>query len=221
MRPGDRDCVADSAGFVLAGGRSARMGIDKAMIPLAGQPLIVHALNILRQAGLSVAIAGARTRLASFAPVVADCELNRGPLGGICAALASTTARWAVFLPVDMPLVPASLVTLLLQQAEACGAAVALVEVNGFTQTFPAVVEQALLPGLRIALQDGKGGCLAAFRVVASALGQSVMALPLEIAVQDGRVVHPEGLPVECWFLNVNTAEDLARAEVCLPRGIA
>ena len=96
----------DVAGFVLAGGQSACMGTDKALVPLAGQPLVLYALTILRETGLRGSIAGARATLDSFAPVIEDSEQDQGPLGGICSALASTETRWAVFLPIDLPLPP-------------------------------------------------------------------------------------------------------------------
>jgi len=212
---------SSAAGFVLSGGRSGRMGIEKATACLAGKPLIVYALGILRQAGLTASIAGARVPLSLFAPVVADSELDRGPLGGICAALASTSAQRAVFLPVDLPLLPASLVTFLLARAESADAAITVVEVNGFVQTFPAVIEQSALPVLRVELAAGKGGCLAAFNFAGGVLGKPILVLPLEIAVNEGRVVHPDGLPEECWFLNVNAAADLVRAEAYLAGRIA
>ena len=47
-------------GFVLAGGNSNRMGHEKALIQLAGRPLVQHAVEIMRRAGLAVRIAGAR-----------------------------------------------------------------------------------------------------------------------------------------------------------------
>jgi len=197
------------------------MGVDKATVHLAGQPLIVHALEILRQAGLTASIAGARAQLSSFAAVVADSELNRGPLGGICAALSSTTARKAVFIPVDMPLLPASLVNFLLDQAENCGASISVVEVNGLMQTFPAVVDRAALPTLRMELEAGRGACLAAFQIASRALGRPATVVPLETALRAGDVVHPNGLPAECWFLNVNTAADIVQAEAYLAHRIA
>jgi molybdopterin-guanine dinucleotide biosynthesis protein A len=204
---------AAAAGFVLAGGRSSRMGADKALMPLAGRPLVVHALEILRQAGLTASIAGARSRLTAFAPVVEDEEPGRGPLGGICAALASATAQWAVFLPVDLPFLPASLLVSLLHFARIRGAAVAVPAVNGFAQTFPAVVRREALPALRGELAAGRGGCFSAFQTAAAALGQSVAVLPVELLVQCGQLVHPRGLPPCRWFLNLNTPEDIHRAE--------
>ena len=100
--------MTTAAGFVLAGGQSSRMGRDKALVHLAGKPLIEHALGILLNAGLPAAIAGGKPALAAFAPLVEDRHSAQGPLGGICAALAATHARFAVFLPVDLPLIPAS-----------------------------------------------------------------------------------------------------------------
>ena len=109
----DGELNPDAAGFVLAGGRSSRMGADKALVQFAGQPLVAHALEILREAGLSASDRwGSPQRLcAAFAPVVEDLDPDLGPLGGICAALASTSAHAGrFFLPVDLPLLPASLV---------------------------------------------------------------------------------------------------------------
>lgn len=221
MRPRDENRGPDTAGFVLAGGQSVRMGKDKATVSLAGQPLIVHALEILRRAGLTPSIAGARAQLSSLAPVVADSELDRGPLGGICAALGSTAAQRAVFLPVDVPLLPPSLVTFLLEEAESYRAAITVVEVDGFMQTFPAVVDRAALPALRTELEAGRGSCIAAFQSAARILGQPLRAVPLEAALRAGNVVHPSGLPVECWLLNVNTAADIVQAEAYLAGRIA
>jgi molybdopterin-guanine dinucleotide biosynthesis protein A len=202
----------DAAGFVLAGGRSSRMGRDKALIRLTGQPLVVHALQVLREAGLTASIAGGSSSLKAFAPVVEDTEPGLGPLGGICAALASTSARWAVFLPLDLPLLPASLIAFLLDRALITGAAITVPSVNGYAQSFPAVVERAVLPWLRAELEAGRGGCFAAFQAATASLGQSVTVLAVELLVQSGRIAHPESLPAARWFLNVNAPEDLRLA---------
>jgi molybdopterin-guanine dinucleotide biosynthesis protein A len=213
--------LLDAAGFVLAGGRSSRMGADKALLPLSGKPLIAHALAILHQAGLPASIAGARSPLSAFAPVIPDSNPDQGPLGGICAALASTSARWAVFLPVDLPLLPAALVTYLLHSARATGQAVTLASVNGFAQTFPVVLDHALLPLLQAELEAGRCGCYSAFQAAASRLAQPLSVLDVDPLVQSGQVAHPEVLPPARWFLNVNSPADLLGAEVHRPTPIA
>jgi molybdopterin-guanine dinucleotide biosynthesis protein A len=203
----------DAAGFVLAGGQSSRMGEDKSLVLLAGRPLVAHAVSVLRQARLTASIAGARSALAEFAPVVEDTEPGLGPLNGICAALDSTQARSAVFLPVDMPLLPASLIAFLLDYARITGSIVTICSVNGRSQTFPAVVNRVALPALRKELESGRGGCFAGFQAAADALARPVSIVPLEPVVQSGQMAHPSGLPVASWFLNINTPEDLRRAE--------
>ncbi len=208
-----------AAAFVLAGGQSSRMGADKALVQLGGVPLIVRALGILRDAGLDAAIAGARSDLSGYAPAVDDA--GRGPLGGICAALESTRAELAVFLSVDMPLLPSVLVSFLLDHAGRTEAAITLVSVNGFAQPFPAVVDGAVLPGLQAELQAGNEGCFSAFRAVSERARSPLQILPVEDLVQAGQVEDPHGLPPAYWFLNVNTPNDLARAESLLPRAMA
>jgi molybdopterin-guanine dinucleotide biosynthesis protein A len=197
------------------------MGRDKALLPFAGQPLIARALSILREAGLSASIAGARSQLASFAPVVEDAESGLGPLAGICVALASTPARHIVILSVDLPLLPASLLRLLLHHAQITGRAVTVPTVNGFAQTFPAILDGKVLPILQAELAAGRRGCFAAFQAAAAAFNQSLSAVPVELLIQSGQVDRPSGLPAARWFLNVNTPADLERAERHFPSRIA
>jgi molybdopterin-guanine dinucleotide biosynthesis protein A len=204
----------EAAGFALAGGRSSRMGADKSLVLLDARPLLVHALGILREAGLRASIAGGEPTLAAFAPMVKDRRPGLGPLSGICAAFASRTARWAVFIPVDLPLLPPSLVTYLLHQARMTESMVTVSAVNGFSQTFPAVLERSALPILERELEAGRGGCFSAFQAAAASTGEKVNALPVESLVQCGQVADPRGLPAARWFLNVNTPENLRRAEL-------
>ena len=204
----------DAVGFVLAGGRSSRMGADKALVQLGGRPLVAHALGILREAGLTVSIAGGQPALAAFAPLVEDRQPGLGPLSGICSALASTSAQWAVFTSVDLPLAPASLVACLLRHARIKGRAIAIGSVNGFAQTFPAVVARAALPSLERELSAARGGCFSGFEAAAADLCEPVAVVQVELLVQCGQIAHPLGIPASHWFLNVNSVEDLRLAEV-------
>jgi molybdopterin-guanine dinucleotide biosynthesis protein A len=214
----DLDPEPDAAGFVLAGGRSSRMGEDKALVRLGGQPLVVHALDILRAAGLTVSLAGGFSALAAFAPLVQDSQPGLGPLAGICAALASTSARLAVFMPVDLPLLPVSLIAFLLDHARRTGRPVTVPSVNGFAQTFPAVLDRKLLTGLEGELQAGRLGCFSALQAAAANFGWPMNVVPVEALVQSGQVAHPEGLPATRWFLNVNSPEGLRLAREYFPR---
>jgi molybdenum cofactor guanylyltransferase len=199
--------------FVLAGGQSRRMGRDKAQLTLAGQPLIVHSLSALRAAGLAPEIAGARSDLSRFAPVIPDHSPDLGPLSGICAALESTTAPYSVFVPVDLPLLPTSLISYLLHHAQITSAAVTVPSICGVANTFPVVLDRSVFPTLKSELASGRGGCLAAFHAAAGVLNQPISAIPVELLAQSCHAAHPFGIPVALWFLNVNTPADLDRVE--------
>jgi len=208
------EAAFEAAGFVLAGGQSSRMGTDKALLELNGEPLIVCALQTLRRAGLTTAIAGASSELSAYGQVIEDA--GQGPLSGICAALASTDARLVVFTSVDMPLLPAALIGYLLEHARQTGAGITLISVNGFVQTFPVVIHRSLLPALADELKNGKGTCLSAFRVAAGYGSRPFRILPLENLVQAGQLEDPYGLPPAFWFLNINTPDDFDRARSLL-----
>jgi molybdopterin-guanine dinucleotide biosynthesis protein A len=205
----------DAEGFVLAGGRSSRMGQDKALLQVGGRQLIQHALDILREAGLEARIAGARSDLAAFAPVIPDRpgESDSGPLGGIYAALSASRYRFSVFLPVDLPMIPPSLIAYLVHHAVVTEAAATVVSVAGFVQTFPAIVDRAAVESLRASLNSGDRNCLKAFGAAGGAIPGGFSVLPLELLVQPGQVRHPQALHAAQWFLNVNTPDDLKLLE--------
>jgi molybdopterin-guanine dinucleotide biosynthesis protein A len=195
------------------------MGQDKALIQFHNRPLLERALDVFRQAGIVPCVAGQLSPLEGFAPVVEDSITGRGPLGGICASLASMSARRAVFLPVDMPLLPASVLVALVEDSGITGRAVTALSVNGFAQTFPVVLDRAVLPMLERRLESDERGCFSAFRAAASDLGQPVRVLAVESLKQAGHVDHPIGFPACRWFLNVNTPAELRWAESLAVRG--
>jgi len=215
------ESAQEAAGFVLAGGASSRMGEDKALLLLAGRPLVQHAVCLLRETGLQVSIAGAGSRaLAEFAPIIDDRKPGLGPLAGICAALDVTAARYAVFLPIDLPLLAPSLITYLIHRARVSGQAVNLITMNGFTQTFPAVLERTARPFLERELEAGRAGCFSAFQAAAAAMGQTISRTAVEYLAQSGQIAHPRALPPFLWFLNLNHRADLAEAEALFTQTI-
>ena len=95
-------------GFVLAGGRSSRMGRDKATLDLGGKPLVARAVEKLRRVCAEVKVLSGDPGLEAYAPVVRDLHADCGPMGGMEAALSSSGFDWNLFLPVDVPFLPAA-----------------------------------------------------------------------------------------------------------------
>ena len=208
-----------AAGFVLAGGRSSRMGSDKALQGFLGKPLITRMIETLAAAGLQVSIAGATSDLAKFGRVIPDSAgVSLGPLSGVCAGLAASDSDFSVFLTVDMPLVPPELIRALLEHARIKNSLVTVASVGSFTETFPVVLRRSILPVLSRELAGGRRGCFAAFQAASNEAGQAISILPVEFLVQAGQIANSSGIPPHLWFLNVNTPEDLVQAEAACSR---
>ena len=103
--------TADAVGFVVAGGRSRRMGEDKALLAWEGGTLLDHAIARLRTVcGEVRVLSGPEPRYADRGlPVDVDTLADAGPLAGLAAALAVAAPRAAVLLGVDMPFVTVAL----------------------------------------------------------------------------------------------------------------
>ena len=128
--------------IVLAGGQSRRMGQDKALLPLAGRPMLAWVIRRLGAAGLPVLVVTRPGReqelqehillwLEADRPqtavpaggvgvavrVVADRFSGRGPLGGIHAGLEAAGDGFHLVAACDQPLLTGQLARFLLERA--------------------------------------------------------------------------------------------------------
>ena len=90
---------------ILAGGKSSRMGCDKAWVEVKGQPLLARQIALVRElAPADLFISGrVDTDYNSLGcPVLADEFADAGPLAGIAAGLKAASAPLVLVLAVDM-----------------------------------------------------------------------------------------------------------------------
>ena len=189
-------------GVILAGGQGQRMGgVDKALLPLAGSPLLSHVIARLEPQveRLALSANGDAARFARFGlPVLPDAG-GAGPLAGVLAALRWATplgATAVVSVPVDGPFLPGDLCPRLCLAAESAAEGLAVAQAGGrLHPTF------ALWP-------VGLAGPLAAF--MASGAKPKVMDFLAAHGATEARFAEASE------FDNLNTPEDLARAEAAL-----
>ncbi|MDJ0959344.1 MAG: molybdenum cofactor guanylyltransferase [Acidimicrobiia bacterium] len=92
-------------GAILAGGRSTRMGVDKALVDLAGRPMIEYTAEALEAAGCRVAVIGRSDRPAGIHSVPDSPAGRRGPVAGLSTALRIAAGAPVVLVGVDQPFV--------------------------------------------------------------------------------------------------------------------
>jgi molybdopterin-guanine dinucleotide biosynthesis protein A len=99
------------SGVVLVGGRSTRMGRDKARLAVGGHPLWRHQVRLLESCGARPVLVALRPRQRSLgAPgrEIRDRVGGAGPLAGLARGLEASTAAWVAVLAVDLPAMKAA-----------------------------------------------------------------------------------------------------------------
>lgn len=188
-------------GFLLAGGKSSRMGADKAFLDFGGQTLLDRALTVMGAVCGRVAIVGDPGRFAKYGSVVADIFAGCGPLGGIHSALMHFSAELNLVLAVDMPFVSTELLAFLFAAAEDKDnhAIVTVPRTSKGFQPLCAVYRREFSVAAEQALMGGKYKIDAAFSSVSV------------------RVIEEDELAAagfsEQNFFNVNTPQDRLAAE--------
>jgi molybdopterin-guanine dinucleotide biosynthesis protein A len=188
-------------GFLLAGGKSSRMGMntDKAFLDFRGQTLLDRALTVLGEVCDRVAIVGDPAKFSNYGSVVADIFPGCGPLAGIHAALIHSTAELNLMLAVDMPFVSRELLAFLLTAAEDNGAIVTVPRTGKGFQPLCAIYRRDFSATAEQALRAGK------YKIDAAFSGATTRAIEeAELAAA--------GFSEQSFF-NVNTPQDRLTAE--------
>ena len=201
-------------GFVLAGGKSSRMGQDKALLPFLGRPMIEIAIEKLRGFCAEVSIVGNREDLRGFAPVVREERLNVGPAAGVEAGLFAGTQPWTMFIPVDVPLVP-------LEVLRIWGATVVEQKTAGYGASC-LLANQQRQPAFCMMRRECYGSVTFALERGERRLDDILMSIDKDEEVGGVWVCDvaklayassPASLDRKLWFSNVNTPQELAEAE--------
>ena len=112
----------DIDAFILIGGRSSRLGTDKAFVELGGETLATRAVRTIEAAlsptHLTFVAAGDtqfqdRIPFALARPIVVDLKPGFGAWSGLHTALAYARSEWAFLLACDLPFITAELLGLL------------------------------------------------------------------------------------------------------------
>lgn len=191
--------MEDLAAFVLAGGKSTRMGTDKAFVLLEGRTLLARMLGLARQLTSDVHIVGDPAKFASFSPTIEDIFPGCGPLGGIHAALRSSRTDLNVILAVDVPFVSLALLDYIASRAASSDANVTLARAAGGFQPLCAVYRRSFADAAEDALRAGHYKIDAVF---APASTHVIEEAELETSGFSPRM-----------FRNLNTPEELAEKQ--------
>lgn len=184
---------------VLAGGRSQRMGVDKTLLPLDGEPLVLRVAEIAAEICERVLVvtnrpeAMAQVALPPSVRVLTDEVAYQGPLGGMVTAMHNAETEWVLALGADMPWLKPELVRALWEARD--GAQVVLPVGEKGPEPLLALYHLSCLPHAERMLASGR-------RRLVSVIG-SVKSV--EVDLETLRQYDPELTSL----VNVNTPEDL------------
>ena len=107
--------IEETSAIILAGGRSSRMGTDKAKLQVGDKTLLERMVEKVRHLGITEGIICGCSECPEGTRYVPDLIPGRGPLSGIHAGLKQVCHQSSLVLPVDMPLIPEETLKLLIE----------------------------------------------------------------------------------------------------------
>ena len=191
--------IEDCTAIVMAGGRSLRMGDDKATLLLGEQTLLQRVIGVVQPIFGELRVSVRQPRADLPWPQICDEHQDAGPLAGLCAALEAAKTPWIFALATDMPFAEPALIELLAQRRAGFDAVVPVV--GGHPQPLAAYYSTRCLTVVR-ALLDEDGGR----RSLRAALARLNVCYVDESQL---RVADPQLRS----FFDLDTPQDLATAQ--------
>ncbi|MCX8023789.1 MAG: molybdenum cofactor guanylyltransferase [Thermanaerothrix sp.] len=188
--------------FVQAGGKSQRMGFNKALAPFLGEPLIQRVIHRVHSLASEIIVVAndPQPYLGLGYPVVADRIPGLGALGGLYAALSYARYPYVISIACDMPFVNAALLHEAWKRlVQGNWDAVIPRSADGLEPFHAVYRRDTCLPAVEQALKRGER------RMISWLAEVHWQSIPWE----EVRVFDPQGLA----FVNLNTPEELALAE--------
>lgn len=188
--------------IIQAGGKSSRMGQDKALMPFLGQPLIRRVIERLSPIASEVLVTTNHPEAYEFlgVPCYPDIIPDRGALGGLFTALSVAKMPLVAVVGCDMPFASPSLLLAASQLLLDSDADIAIPQSDAGLEPLHAVYRaRTCLPAIRTSLDLGVWKAITFHKDV------DVQVIPpSEVYLHD---------PDRLTFKNVNTPEEFAQAE--------
>ena len=146
--------VDDVTGVILAGGRSSRMGRDKATLEVAGAPLFERVLSVLLDFFDAVLIAGDRPDLARPTVPYHPDIYSGSALGGLYTGLLKARTEWIFVAPCDMPHPDPEMIRVLLERRE--GRQIVVPRTRAGFEPLFALYHKDCLDPMRAMLEEGR-----------------------------------------------------------------
>ena len=106
-------------GFVLTGGKSSRLGVEKGLMLFDRKPLVQHVLETLSVVVGEVFISTNNPDYKQFSkPIIPDIVQGIGPMGGVYSCLMQSATDYNIFLSCDTPFVPSDLFLYLIKEID-------------------------------------------------------------------------------------------------------
>lgn len=193
LRNEEMEKRTDITGVILAGGRSTRMGRDKALLQFQGKPFIQHVADTLRSVFNEVIIVSDHGERYAFLdlPIFDDRFKSCGPLGGIHSALIHVKTVAVFVLSCDLPLVGREIIQRVLDSSMDCG--IVVVSCEGRIQPLCGYYHRSCLGSLKEHLAHGQ------FRVLTFLEDENAFIISVDELTPNG-TISP--------LMNVNTLED-------------
>lgn len=185
-------------GVVLAGGKSSRMGENKALLPINGKPNIENIIAKLQLVTNAIVISSNDLVTYNYLqlPIIKDITESLGPLGGIQSILTSVSTPYVFFHACDLPMLSLDVIQCMIELCT--GYDVIVPKIDGKVHPVCGIYHKNVLPILekQLANEDRK---------VMNLLNK------LNVLYVERDVFEEKGIDVDIAFLNMNTPEDYKR----------